>query len=261
MTMRLSWWKILTRSAAQKARGEVDGESATTRRVLRRVCVYAGSRIGADSVYARAAGVLAGALARRGLGLVYGGARVGLMGALADAAVSAGVEVIGVLPMALAHAELAHPGLHELRIVRDMHERKTMMAELGDGFVALPGGFGTLEEILEMVTWTELGLQRKPVGMLDVAGYWQRLAAQLDWAVGQGFIRGAGRAQLLRSEDPDELLDQLHDWRAPAPDPRVAAAMSEINHLPVPQPPPIDPRVSIPPQALAAVPDRAAEDR
>jgi uncharacterized protein (TIGR00730 family) len=237
------------------------GERAATHSVLRRICVYAGSRIGADPVFANAACALADALARRQLGLVYGGARVGLMGALADAAVSAGVEVIGVLPMALAHAELAHPALDELRIVRDMHERKTMMAELSDGFVALPGGFGTLEEIFEMVTWTELGLQRKPVGMLDVAGYWQRLAAQLDWAVGQGFISGEGRAQLLRSGDPDELLDQLHDWRAPALDPRMAAMISEINHLAAPQPAPIDPRVSIPTEALAAVRDGVAEDR
>lgn len=196
---------------------------------LRRLCVYAGARSGTDSVYADAACALAGTLARRGIGLVYGGARVGLMGVLADAALCAGVEVIGVIPLALAHTELAHSGLDELRIVRDMHERKMTMAELGDAFVALPGGFGTLEEMFEMVTWTELGLQRKPVGILDVAGYWQLLAAQLDWAVEQGFLGVDGRAQLFRSDDPDELLDQLCSWCTPPRDPNVAATVSEIG--------------------------------
>jgi uncharacterized protein (TIGR00730 family) len=206
---------------------------------LDRVCVFAGSRLGNDARYAAAAHLLADALARRGLSLVYGGTQIGLMGALADRALSAGVPVIGVLPRALSHVDFAHPGLDELRIVDDMHERKMAMAQLADAFIALPGGLGTLEETCEMLTWTDLGLQRKPVGLLDVAGYWRHLEDLLDAAANAGFVTAHGRRQLIRSDDPDKLLDHLTAWR----------------------PPPIDPRVSIPTEALAAVPDGAAEDR
>jgi uncharacterized protein (TIGR00730 family) len=206
---------------------------------LDRICVFAGSRLGNDARYAAAARLLADALARRGLGLVYGGAQIGLMGALADHALSADVPVIGVLPRALSHVDFAHPGLDELRIVDDMHERKKTMAQLADAFIALPGGFGTLEETCEMLTCTDLGLLRKPVGLLDVAGFWRHLEDLLDAAVNAGFVTAHGRRQLIRSEDPDQLLDDLAGW----------------------QPPPIDPRVSIPTEALAAVPDGATENR
>jgi uncharacterized protein (TIGR00730 family) len=203
------------------------------------VCVFAGSRPGNDARYAAAARLLADGLARRGLSLVYGGAQIGLMGALADRALSAGVPVIGVLPRALSHVDFAHRGLDELRIVDDMHERKKVMAQLADAFIALPGGLGTLEETCEMLTWTELGLHRKPVGLLDVAGYWRHLEDLLDAAANARFITAHGRRQLICSEDPDQLLDHLAAW----------------------QPPPIDARVSIPTEALAAVGDAAAEDR
>lgn len=188
---------------------------------MRRVCVFAGASLGNHDSYAAAARTLAETLGRRGLGLVYGGARLGLMGALADRALAVGVPVIGVLPHALSHVEIAHPGLDELRIVEDLHERKKTMAQLADAFVALPGGLGTLEETCEMLTWTDLGLHRKPVGLLDVAGYWHHLEAMLDTAADSGFVTASGRSQLIRSDDPDTLLDRLAAWQPPLRDPRV----------------------------------------
>ena len=147
-------------------------------------------------------------LARRGLGLVYGGGSVGLMGAVADAALAAGGEVIGVIPEVLQIRELAHRSLTTLHVVGSMHERKALMAELSDGFVALPGGMGTLEELSEVLTWAQLGLHARPIGLLDVAGYYQPLADFLDRAVGAGFLRPAHRA----------LLDRFAAWRGPALD-------------------------------------------
>ena len=155
-------------------------------------------------------------LAQRGLGLVYGGGSVGLMGALADAALAAGGEVIGVIPQVLQIRELAHRSLTRLHVVGSMHERKALMAELSDGFVALPGGMGTLEELSEVLTWAQLGLHARPVGLVDVAGYYQPLAQFFDQAVSAGFLRPAHRRLLLVGHDPAAMLDQLAAWRAPA---------------------------------------------
>jgi len=179
----------------------------------RRICVYAGSSPGADPAYAAAARELGRQLVERGFGLVYGGAHVGLMGAVADAALAAGGEAIGVLPRALERRELAHRGLTELHLVDSMHERKLLMSELAGAFVALPGGLGTLDEVAEALTWTQLGLQAKPVGLLDVRGYWDELERQLDHAVRERFLPPAQRGLLLRDGRVDDLLDRLEAWR------------------------------------------------
>jgi uncharacterized protein (TIGR00730 family) len=186
---------------------------------VRRLCVFCGSAAGARAEYAQAARSLAAELARRRLGLVYGGASVGLMGVLADAALAAGVEVIGVIPRALAARELAHPGLAELRLVDSMHERKATMASLVDGFVALPGGLGTLEETFEILTWSLLGIHRKPIGLLDTAGYYGELLRFLGHATTEGFIRPDYLALFISAPTPRDLLDGLVSWRAPSPAP------------------------------------------
>jgi uncharacterized protein (TIGR00730 family) len=178
-----------------------------------RICVYAGSNPGADPAYAEAAGELARALAGRGIGVVYGGAHVGLMGILADTALAAGGEVIGVMQQALIDREIGHTGLTELHIVGSMHERKALMAELSDGFVALPGGAGTLEELIEVYTWSQLGLHAKPMGVLNVRGYWDGLAALLDHAVAEGFLRPEHRAAMHAEATPEALLDRFAGWR------------------------------------------------
>src|SRR5919199_5150670 len=182
---------------------------------LRRVCVYAGSNPGARPAYTRAAEALARELAARGLGLVYGGGRVGLMGALADAMLAAGGEAIGVIPQALVDREIGHGGLSELRVVGSMHERKAHMAELADAFVALPGGIGTLEELVEVYTWSQLGIHAKPCGVLDADGYWAPFAGFLDHMVTAGFLRAEHRDVLLSGEQPGELLDRLAAWEPP----------------------------------------------
>ena len=185
---------------------------------LKRICVFAGSRDGSDPAYTEAAARLAEAIVAAGLGVVYGGGRVGLMGAVADAALAEGGEVIGVIPSALQRREIAHRGLTELHVVDSMHERKAMMAQLSDAFAALPGGFGTMDELVEAVTWSQLGIHSKPVGLLDVAGYWQPLRRLVDNAVDQGFVAPAGRDLLIWSDDPAELLTALGEWRsAPGP--------------------------------------------
>ena len=186
---------------------------------MKRVCVFAGSARGHRPAYAEAARELALELARRHLGLVYGGGSVGLMGVLADTALEAGVEVIGVLPHAIASKELAHAGLTELRLVATMHERKATMASLVDGFVALPGGLGTFEETLEMLTWSQLGVHTKPVGVLNAGGYYDALLRWLSHAVGEGFMRRDNLGLLLFGDTPAELLDALTAWRPP-PGPR-----------------------------------------
>ncbi len=163
---------------------------------IRRLCVFCGSSAGREPGHRRLAEALARALAERGIGIVYGGARVGLMGALADAALAAGGEVIGVIPRALIEREIGHTGLTELRIVESMHERKALMAELADGFVALPGGVGTLEELFEVWTWAQLGLHAKPCALLDTDGFYAPLVAFLDHQVDAGFVRAAHRAML-----------------------------------------------------------------
>jgi uncharacterized protein (TIGR00730 family) len=174
-----------------------------------RVCVFCGASSGRSPAYAAAARVFGASVAKRGLGLVYGGGRVGLMGAVADAALAAGGEVIGVIPQELVDRELAHAGLTELRVVGSLHERKGLMAELSDAFAALPGGFGTLDELLEQLTWSQLGLHAKPVGLLDVGGYWEPLVALARHATEEGFVRESDLAAIAVSDDADLLLDRL----------------------------------------------------
>lgn len=183
---------------------------------MQRICVYCGSNAGARPAYADAARGLARACAERGLGLVYGGGNVGLMGVLADAAMELGSEVIGVIPRALAEQEVAHTAITKLEVVGSMHERKARMAELADAFLALPGGLGTLEELFEVWTWTQLGFHAKPCGLLDVEGYYAPLVRFLQRSVAEGFLRPEHRAALLVGTDPAELLGRLAAWR-PAP--------------------------------------------
>ncbi len=180
---------------------------------MRRVCVFCGSSPGANPAYLTAAQAMGRALAARGLGLVYGGGSVGLMGAVADAALAAGGEVVGVIPRALQLRELAHGGLTHLHVVGSMHERKAKMAELAQGFVALPGGMGTLEELAEILTWAQLGLHARPVGLLDVAGYYAPLVSFLDRAVQEGFVRPEHRRLLTVAGDPTTLLDRFDAWQ------------------------------------------------
>ncbi|HYH88924.1 MAG TPA: TIGR00730 family Rossman fold protein [Solirubrobacteraceae bacterium] len=182
---------------------------------MKRVCVFSGSSPGADIAYRAAATDLGHGLADRGIELVYGGAHVGLMGVLADAALEGGGRVTGVIPQSLVEREIAHPGLSDLRIVNSMHERKAVMAELADAFVALPGGVGTLEELFEVYTWNQLGLHAKPLGLFNVRGYFDGLARFLDHAVEERFVTRAHRAMLLVSEHLGELLDGLAGWEAP----------------------------------------------
>ena len=176
---------------------------------LRSLCVYCGSNFGADPAFADATRALASLLARRGLRVVYGGGKVGLMGVLADTALAAGGEVVGVMPQHLIDREIGHTGITDLRVVGSMHERKALMAELSDGFVALPGGIGTLEELIEVYTWGQLGLHRKPLGLLNVAGYYDALAEFLDHAVRCEFLRPQHRAMLAVESDPSPLLGRL----------------------------------------------------
>ena len=179
---------------------------------MKRVTVFCGSSEGSNPLYAQAAGLLGQAIGKRGLVLVYGGGRIGLMGVLADAAMAAGGEVIGVIPEALALKEVAHDGLTELRVVGSMHERKAMMAELSDAFIAMPGGFGTFEEFCEVVTWAQLGTHLKPCGLLNVKGYFDPLLALFDLGVAEGFIRPQHRALVLEDVDPDRLLHRIVHW-------------------------------------------------
>jgi uncharacterized protein (TIGR00730 family) len=183
---------------------------------MRRVCVFASANVGARAGYAAAARALATALAARGLGLVYGGGRVGLMGVLADAMLALGADVVGVIPRALATREIAHYGVTDLRVVGGMHERKATMVELADAFVALPGGFGTFEELFEVVTWAQLGLHAKPIGVLNVECYFDALLALVERAIAQRFVHPAHGALVLSAASPDALLDALAAYRPPA---------------------------------------------
>jgi uncharacterized protein (TIGR00730 family) len=171
-----------------------------------RVAVFCGSSAGRESRYAAAAADFGRRLAEAGVGIVYGGASVGLMGVLADAALAAGGEVIGVIPGGLFTAEVPHQGLTRLQVVTSMHERKAMMASLADAFAALPGGLGTLDELFEILTWRQLGLHDKPVALVDVAGFWAPLAVLLDALTSAGFVPPAARASLARVADADEFL-------------------------------------------------------
>jgi uncharacterized protein (TIGR00730 family) len=183
---------------------------------LQRLCVYAGSNRGADPAYADAAAALARLLAERGIGLVYGGGHVGLMGVLADNVLEAGGEAIGVMPQSLVDREIAHTGLTELRVVSSMHERKALMADLADGFVAVPGGIGTLEELIEAYTWSQLGIHRDPVGLLNVGGYYDELAGFLDTAVEARFLVEQHRRLLVIARTPEELLERFAAFEPPA---------------------------------------------
>lgn len=181
---------------------------------LRRICVFCGSSPGHRGGYREAAVALGRQLGQRGIGLVYGGGNIGLMGAVADAALAAGVEVIGVIPRSLVGREVAgaaveHTGVTRLEVVESMHARKARMAELADGFIALPGGFGTFEELFEILTWAQLGFHRKPVGLLDVDGYFEPLRGLCDRALSEGFLRPDARALLLSETTPDALLAAL----------------------------------------------------
>jgi uncharacterized protein (TIGR00730 family) len=176
---------------------------------MKRVLVFCGSSPGRLPEYAERAGELGGLLAERGLATVYGGASVGLMGAVADGALAAGGEVIGVIPKRLVEREIAHARLSELHVVDTMHERKALMAELSDGVIALPGGTGTLDELFELFTWSQLGLHRKPIGLLDVAGYWRPLLAFLEHAVSERFLMAEHLETLLVERDAAALVDRL----------------------------------------------------
>ena len=182
---------------------------------MRRICVFCGASPGRGPGYREVARAVGSGLAGRGIGVVYGGGRVGLMGALADAALAAGGEVVGVIPRRLVDRELAHPGLTELHVVDSLHERKAKMAELADGFIALPGGLGTLEELAEVASWAQLELHTKPIGLLGRDGYWASLMAWLDEAVEEGFISPEHRRLLQVDADLEALLARFDSWEAP----------------------------------------------
>ena len=182
---------------------------------MQSICVFCGSNIGANPAYAEAARDLGRRIAGRGLRLVYGGAKVGLMGAIADAALAVGGHVTGIMPIALVEKEIAHAGLTELRTVGSMHERKAMMADRSDAFLGLPGGAGTLEEVFEIWTWGQLGHHKKPVGLLNVAGFYDRLAAFLDHQMTERFVREEHRRMLTIETDPETILDGFASYEPP----------------------------------------------
>lgn len=182
---------------------------------LSRICVFLGANPGIDPVYAETARSMGRALAEGGIGLVYGGSSVGLMGILADEVMARGGEVLGVIPQALSDKEIGHRAITRLEVVASMHERKARMAELADGFVALPGGIGTLEEIFEVFTWGQLGFHKKPCALLDVRGYYTGLCAFLDHVRDQGFLKDAHRSMLLCDPDPARLLERMAAYEAP----------------------------------------------
>ncbi len=184
---------------------------------LERVCVFCGSNPGRRPEYLQAAREMGRVLVERGLGLVYGGGNVGLMGAVADTMLAAGGEAVGVIPEALMAREVGHTGLTQLHVVKTMHERKAMMADLCDGFVALPGGFGTFEEFCEVLTWSQLGIHPKPCGLLNVAGYYDTLLALFDHATAEGFVPARHRSLVLEDTSPAGLLDRLAAFTPPAP--------------------------------------------
>jgi uncharacterized protein (TIGR00730 family) len=183
---------------------------------MRRVCVFCGSSSGNRALYARAARAAGAAVVERGLGLVFGGSAIGLMGVLADEVLERGGEVVGVIPRSLERKEIAHRGVTRLHVVATMHARKAKMSALAEAFVALPGGLGTLEELAEVLTWGYLGIHRKPTGLLDVAGYWRPFIRFLDHAVEEGFLRPEHRRLVIVDRDPGRLLDRLARHRMPA---------------------------------------------
>lgn len=180
---------------------------------MHRICIYCGSSPGARKTYSEAAKSLATALAKTKRGIVYGGGNIGIMGVLADAALAAGAEVIGVIPHSMVKRELAHRGLTRLQVVGSMHERKAVMAELADGFIALPGGLGTLEELFEIWTWAQLGIHRKPIGLLNVEDFYTPLVAFIDRLVTERFVRHENRDILFTSADPGQLLEKMESFQ------------------------------------------------
>jgi uncharacterized protein (TIGR00730 family) len=183
---------------------------------MKRLCVYCGSRPGSQPAYTEAAKNLARALVNRNIEVVYGGASVGTMGVLANTVLAEGGHVIGIIPQAVLGREVVHRGLSDLRVVTSMHERKALMAELADGFIALPGGLGTLDEVFEILTWGQLGLHQKPCGLLNIRDYYRGLIDFLDHAVSEQFITDVHRAMLLVEEEPEPLLDHFERYQAPA---------------------------------------------
>jgi uncharacterized protein (TIGR00730 family) len=182
---------------------------------LKRVCVFCGSSFGVNPAYVKAAIDLGNAIAKRNICLVYGGARVGLMGEIASTVIRAEGKVIGVIPKDLVEKEVAHNNLSELRVVGSMHERKSLMAELSDGFIALPGGFGTIEEIFEVITWAQLSFHDKPCGFLNINGYYDHLIKFLDHSVEENFIVPEHRSMIIIDENPDSLLDKFSKYEPP----------------------------------------------
>jgi uncharacterized protein (TIGR00730 family) len=182
---------------------------------MNRICVYCGSSPGKLPEYQEAARNLGHELAARRIGLVYGGASIGIMGTVANAVLEKGGEAIGVIPDVLAIREVAHKGLNELFVVNSMHERKAKMAELSDGFIALPGGWGTIEEIFEMLTWAQLGLHEKPCGLLNISCYYDHLFSFLEHAIDQRFVQQEFRPMIMMDESAGDLLDRFRDYRAP----------------------------------------------
>ena len=182
---------------------------------IKKICVYCGSSPGKNPAYSQAAVNLALALCERNIGLVYGGGAIGVMGTVADAVLAAGGEAVGVIPKALAIKEVAHDSLSELHVVTSMHERKAMMADLADGFIALPGGWGTLEEIFEILTWAQLGFHDKPCGLLNIDGYYDGLIGFLENSFDQQFVNELYRPMLMKAREPLALLDQFATYRAP----------------------------------------------
>jgi len=193
---------------------------------MKNICVYCGSSPGRLEIYADGARALARALVAKDLGLVYGGASIGLMGLIADTVLQLGGRVVGVIPEALARKEVAHHGLTELHITQSMHERKTRMAELSDGFIAMPGGIGTFEEIFEIWTWAQLGIHDKPCGLLNVAGYFDALTTFLDHATQEQFLKPQHRSVLVVEQDPVALLDRFAAYQPPSVQKWLAAGES-----------------------------------
>ena len=194
------------------------------------VCVFCGSRDGNDPAYVAAAKETGAAVARRGWKLVYGGGHVGLMGALADAALAEGGEVIGVMPRALLTREIAHPDISRLHLVTSMHRRKALMSSLSDGFLTLPGGYGTLEEFFETLTWAQLGLHTKPCALLDVIGFWNPLLAMVDNQIAEGFVLADHRRLILTGTDPNDILDRMAEYIPPG-------SIDPVTDLPLDGPP------------------------
>ena len=181
-----------------------------------RICVFSGSSVGARPAYAVAARTLGELMARRGIGLVFGGGCIGLMGIIADAVLAQDGEAIGVIPNGLMRREIGHRGVTQLHVVDTMHQRKALMADLSDAFIALPGGYGTLEELAEVITWTQLGIQVKPCALLNIQSYWDGLLAFMDHAASEDFVRPENRGLVLVGSTPEETLEKISSWTPPA---------------------------------------------